>query len=87
MEYGPIPESKFDEVIHHLRFNFPDEPLNASVGLCVHGKACELLEHHDLLTLQDGLSVMATDPETGEVSGKPINSGKPTHFIFLLLRN
>lgn len=72
MEYGPIPESKFDEVIHHLRHNFPDEPLNVSVGLCVHGKACELLEHQDLLTLQDGLSVMATDPETGEVSQRVI---------------
>lgn len=67
MEYGPIPPSKFDDVINHLRFNFPDEPLNASVGLCMHGQPCELLEHHDLMTLKDGLSVMAVDKETGVV--------------------
>lgn len=67
-EFGPIPESRYDEVIHHLRHNFPDEPLNASVGLCKHGQACELLEHHDLMTLKDGLSVMAIDSKTGKVS-------------------
>lgn len=68
MEFGPIPASRFDEVIEHLRHSFPDEPLNVSVGLCSHGKPCELLEHHDLMTLQEGLSLMATDPQTGEVS-------------------
>lgn len=66
-EYGPIPPSRYQEVIHHLRFNFPDEPLNMSVGLCKHGQACELLEEHDIMTLKDGLSVMAVDVKTGEV--------------------
>lgn len=80
MEFGPIPPSKFDEVIQHLRHNFPDEPLNASVGLCVHGQVCELLEHHDLVTLQDGLSVMAMDPKTGDVS-------IPTYFRSPILWN
>lgn len=75
MEYGPIPASKYEQVIHHLRHSFPDEPLNASVGLCVHGKACELLEHHDLLTMQDGLSIMAVDPDTGEVRFINCNKG------------
>lgn len=66
-EFGPITESRYDDVIQHLRHNFPDEPLNASVGLCKHGQACELLEHHDLMTLKDGLSVMAIDAKTGQV--------------------
>ncbi|XP_063932539.1 uncharacterized protein LOC135144393 [Zophobas morio] len=73
MEYVTIPSSKFEDVIHHLRHNFPDEPLNASVGLCVHGKPCELLEHHDLMTMQDGLSVMALDKATGEIAGVALN--------------
>ncbi|KAJ8942090.1 hypothetical protein NQ314_010163 [Rhamnusium bicolor] len=73
MEYGPIPSSKFDEVINHLRYNFPDEPLNASVGLCAHGQPCELLEHHDLMTLKDGLSVMAVDKKTGVIAGVALN--------------
>ncbi|EFA02243.1 arylalkylamine N-acetyltransferase 1 [Tribolium castaneum] len=73
MEYGPIPSSKFTDVIHHLRHNFPDEPLNASVGLCVHGKPCELLEHHDLQTLEDGLSIMAVESTTGEIAGVALN--------------
>ncbi|KAJ8919253.1 hypothetical protein NQ315_003836 [Exocentrus adspersus] len=73
MEYGPIPPSKFDDVIHHLRYNFPDEPLNASVGLCMHGQPCELLEHHDLMTLKDGLSVMAVDKDTEVIAGVALN--------------
>lgn len=68
MEFVTIPNSKFDDVIQHLRYNFPDEPLNASVGLCVHGKPCELLEHHDLVTLKDGFSIMALDNDKNEVN-------------------
>ena len=67
MEFGPIPESRFDEVIEHLRFSFPDEPLNVAIGLCQYGQACEPLEAHDFMTMKDGLSIMATDPKTGEV--------------------
>lgn len=68
MEFGPVPESKYEEVIHHLRNNFPDEPLNVAVGLCKHGEPCEYLEHHDLMTLKDQLSVMAVESKTGAVS-------------------
>ncbi|KAF5289848.1 hypothetical protein FQR65_LT10664 [Abscondita terminalis] len=72
-EYGPIGPSKYDEVLHHLRYNFPDEPLNVSVGLCKHGQACEPFEHHALMTLKDGLSVMAVDVKTGEIAGVALN--------------
>ncbi|KAG5879467.1 Dopamine N-acetyltransferase, partial [Gonioctena quinquepunctata] len=73
MEYSVIPPSKFDDVIKHLRTNFPDEPLNASVGLSVHGKPCELLENYDLQTLQEGMSIMAVDTETDEIAGVALN--------------
>lgn len=68
-EYGPIPPERFDEVLAHLRHSFPDEPLNVSVGLCKHDQKCELLEEMDLMTLRDGLSVIAIDAKTKEVSG------------------
>lgn len=68
MEFQLIPESKFDEVLQHLRHSFPDEPLNVAVGLCKHGEQCELLERVDLMSLKDGLSLMAIDPITNEVS-------------------
>lgn len=67
-QFQVIPEAKFDDVIHHLRYSFPDEPLNVAVGLCKHGEACELLEHHDLMSLKEGLSLMAVDPANNEVS-------------------
>uniref|UniRef100_A0A6P7GC60 Uncharacterized protein LOC114336297 n=1 Tax=Diabrotica virgifera virgifera TaxID=50390 RepID=A0A6P7GC60_DIAVI len=68
MEYVPIPSSRFEEVLGHLRMSFPDEPLNASVGLSLHGKPCPLLEKYDLLTMQEGMSIMALDTETNDVS-------------------
>ncbi|KAL1138957.1 hypothetical protein AAG570_009019 [Ranatra chinensis] len=60
---SPVPESLYDQAIHHLRFNFfPDEPLNRCVGLCpVRGQPHPLLEEHTLHTLADGLSVVALD--------------------------
>lgn len=67
-QFQVIPEANFDDVIHHLRHNFPDEPLNVAVGLCKHGVPCELLEHHVLMSLKDGMSLMALDPSTNEVS-------------------
>nr|CAH7738114.1 unnamed protein product [Callosobruchus chinensis] len=73
MEYGPIPPSKFDDVIDHLRENFPDEPLNASVGLSIKGQPCPLLEKYDIMTLQEGMSVMAVDKETGMIAGVALN--------------
>ncbi|KAK5643624.1 hypothetical protein RI129_007469 [Pyrocoelia pectoralis] len=72
-EYGPIPPSKYEEVIQHLRQHFPDEPLNGSVGLCKHGQECKALEHHNVMTLKDGLSVMAVDSNTGEIAGVALN--------------
>ncbi|XP_030747255.1 dopamine N-acetyltransferase [Sitophilus oryzae] len=73
LEYGIVPESLYESVIDHLRVNFPDEPLNASVGLCVHGKPCPLLEAHDLKTMQDGMSVMAMDKKSGKIAGVALN--------------
>ncbi|XP_060530571.1 arylalkylamine N-acetyltransferase 1 [Cylas formicarius] len=73
LQYGLIPPSRFEDVIGHLRVNFPDEPLNAAVGLCFHGKPCPLLEHHDWKTLEDGLSVMVTDKDTGKIAGVALN--------------
>lgn len=67
MEYHTVTPDRFEEVIHHLRHSFPDEPLNAAVGLSTHGKPCELLEKYDLATMGEGLSVMAIDKETGMV--------------------
>ncbi|KAL1505550.1 hypothetical protein ABEB36_005092 [Hypothenemus hampei] len=73
LEYTVIPQSLFDAVIDHLRVNFPDEPLNASVGLCLHGIPCPLLEHHDLKTMEDGLSIMAIDKKTDKIAGVALN--------------
>ncbi|KAF7271006.1 hypothetical protein GWI33_016066 [Rhynchophorus ferrugineus] len=73
LEYAIVPSSLYDSVIDHLRVNFPDEPLNASVGLCVHGKPCPLLECHDMKTMQDGLSIMAMDKKTGKIAGVALN--------------
>ncbi|XP_074033287.1 arylalkylamine N-acetyltransferase-like 7 isoform X3 [Leptinotarsa decemlineata] len=73
MEYGLISGPKFDEVIKHLRNSFPDEPLNASVGLSVRGKPCELLEKYDLHTLEEGMSLMAMDAKTKEIAGVALN--------------
>lgn len=68
MEYGPIPVSRYSEVIEHLRYNFfPDEPLNQSVDLCRRGEPHVLLEAHSLDTLKDEMSVMAIDQTTGQV--------------------
>lgn len=67
MDYQIISEDKFEDVIIHLRESFPDEPLNASVGLSVRGKPCPLLEKYDLLTLGEGMSLVAIDKETGLV--------------------
>lgn len=68
MEYGPIPASRYEEVIEHLRFNFfPDEPLNKSVNLCGKGKPHAELEAHSIDTLKDEMSVMAVDKATGKV--------------------
>lgn len=68
MDYQIITEDKFEEVINHLRQSFPDEPLNASVGLSIHGQPCPLLENYDLLTMKERMSVMAIDKITGTVS-------------------
>ncbi|GLV36018.1 Arylalkylamine N-acetyltransferase-like 7 [Carabus blaptoides fortunei] len=74
MDYGPIPVSRYGEVIEHLRFNFfPDEPLNNSVGLCSKGKPHMELEAHSMDTLKDEMSIMAVDKETGKIAGVALN--------------
>ncbi|KAK9693270.1 ANTH domain [Popillia japonica] len=73
MEIAVVPESRFQEAILFLRENFPDEPLNQGVRLCEKNVPCELLESHDLHTMEDGLSLMATDPDTGEIAGIALN--------------
>lgn len=68
MDYVTITEDKFDDVITLLRQSFPDEPLNASVGLSIRGQPCPLLEKYDLQCMGEGYSIMAVDKETGAVS-------------------
>ena len=68
LKYSIISPSRFNAVIDHLRVNFPDEPLNASVGLCLHGIPCPLLVHHDLKSMEDGLSIMVVDEEKQTVT-------------------
>lgn len=63
MEFVKIDPAHYDAVIEHLRnFFFADEPLNKSVNLCSPGQGHIELEKHSLITLNDGLSVMAITP-------------------------
>ncbi|CAG9762802.1 unnamed protein product [Ceutorhynchus assimilis] len=73
LNYIIVAPARFDSVIDHLRVNFPDEPLNASVGLCLHGTPCPLLEHHDMKTMEDGYSLMAIDKENDKIAGVALN--------------
>jgi hypothetical protein len=69
IEFGPIPEERYNDVINHLRNNFfADEPLNHAVSLCRPGEPHAELEEHSLTTLRDGLSQMAVHTDTGQVS-------------------
>lgn len=68
MDYLTITEDRFDDVINLLRKSFPDEPLNAAVGLSVRDQPCPLLEHYDLKCMAEGYSILALDKETGLVS-------------------
>jgi hypothetical protein len=69
IEFGIIPEDRYDDVIHHLRNNFfADEPLNHAVSLCRPGEPHAELEEHSLTTLRDGLSQMAVHTDTDQVS-------------------
>lgn len=57
-----VPEERFDEAVHHLKWNFfADEPLNNAVGLCTKGEPQRELERHCLLTLKQGYSRMLLD--------------------------
>ncbi|XP_050303266.1 arylalkylamine N-acetyltransferase 1-like [Anthonomus grandis grandis] len=73
LEYVIVPKSRFSDVIDHLRVSFPDEPLNAAVGLALHGIPCPLLEHHELKTLEDGMSLMAVDRNMEKIAGVALN--------------
>ncbi|PNF20604.1 hypothetical protein B7P43_G04266 [Cryptotermes secundus] len=74
IEFGPIPEERYNDVINHLRNNFfADEPLNHAVSLCRPGEPHAELEEHSLTTLRDGLSQMAVHTDTGQVIGVALN--------------
>lgn len=74
-----VPEDRYDEAIHHLRWNFfADEPLNNAVGLCAKGESQLELERHCLLTLKQGYSRMLVDKK-GAVSRN--TSLSPLFFI------
>ncbi|XP_011351763.1 dopamine N-acetyltransferase isoform X2 [Ooceraea biroi] len=68
-----VPEERYDDAIHHLKWNFfADEPLNNAVGLCAKGESqCEL-ERHCLLTLKQGYSRMLVD-KRGVIAGMALN--------------
>ncbi|XP_011694630.1 PREDICTED: dopamine N-acetyltransferase-like isoform X2 [Wasmannia auropunctata] len=68
-----VPENRYDEAIHHLRWNFfADEPLNNAVGLCARGESQRDLEQHCLLTLKQGYSRMLVDKK-GAIAGMALN--------------
>nr|XP_012215337.1 PREDICTED: dopamine N-acetyltransferase [Linepithema humile] len=68
-----VPEDRYDEAIHHLRWNFfADEPLNNAVGLCAKGESQLELERHCLLTLKQGYSRMLVDKK-GAIAGMALN--------------
>ncbi|GBP10311.1 Dopamine N-acetyltransferase [Eumeta japonica] len=61
MEFKPITEDRYEDVIRHLRDNFADEPLNKAAKLCSRGTGHHDLEHHSIKTLEDNMSIMAVD--------------------------
>ncbi|KAL3266544.1 hypothetical protein HHI36_010712 [Cryptolaemus montrouzieri] len=73
MQFEPIQESRYNEILEYLKHHFHDEPLNVAVGLFKKGQTCERLEDYDLNTMKDGLSLVALDPETGRIAGAILN--------------
>ncbi|XP_012523656.2 dopamine N-acetyltransferase isoform X1 [Monomorium pharaonis] len=68
-----VPENRYDDAIHHLKWNFfADEPLNNAVGLCARGESQRELERHCLLTLKQGYSRMLVDKK-GAIVGMALN--------------
>ncbi|KAL6434884.1 hypothetical protein ACFW04_005214 [Cataglyphis niger] len=68
-----VPENRYDEAIHHLRWNFfADEPLNNAVRLCAKGESQYELEQHCLLTLKQGYSRMLVNSK-GTIAGMALN--------------
>lgn len=77
-----VPENRYDEAIHHLRWNFfADEPLNNAVGLCAKGESQYELEQHCLLTLKQGYSRMLVNSK-GTVSDSSLYH--EIHIIIIL---
>jgi len=75
-----VPENRYDDAIHHLRWNFfADEPLNNAIGLCARGESQRELERHCLLTLRQGYSRMLVDKK-GAVSEIP-----SYHKIYIII--
>lgn len=77
-----VPENRYDEAIHHLRWNFfADEPLNNAVRLCAKGESQYELEQHCLLTLKQGYSRMLVNSK-GTVSDSSLYH--EIHIIIIL---
>lgn len=77
-----VPENRYEEAIHHLRWNFfADEPLNNAVGLCAKGESQRELEQHCLFTLKQGYSRMLVNSK-GVVSDNPLYF--EIHIIIIL---
>ncbi|KAH8343564.1 hypothetical protein KR059_012546, partial [Drosophila kikkawai] len=64
MEYKLIGPEHHDQVLEHLRRNFfADEPLNKAAGVCQNGSSSAELEEHCVEAMQDGMSLMAVEPQ------------------------
>lgn len=68
MEFRIIPNSRFDDVIDHLKKNFCDEPVCSSAGLVTRENTCTQLIKYYQAAMEEGMSVMAVDRKSGEVS-------------------
>lgn len=83
LSVAAIPESRFDEVIEHLRYNFfADEPLNNAVGLCRKGEPHEDLERHCLFTLKQGHCRMLVTEDGTVSSPSSVFSAIQSNFHF-----
>jgi len=81
-----VPENRYDDAIHHLKWNFfADEPLNNAVGLCAKGESqCEL-ERHCLLTLKQGYSRMLIDKKGAVSNVASYHKTHVYHFLLIIL--
>jgi len=80
-----VSENRYDDAIHHLKWNFfADEPLNNAVGLCAKGESqCEL-ERHCLLTLKQGYSRMLVDKKGTVSNVASYRKIRAHHFLLIM---